>query len=54
MFLGMNLRCVFGMLLTLYGVGPCYVGMVCRFLVAPRLVMRRRFAVMPGCVRMVF
>ena len=54
MFLGMNLRCVFGMLLTLYGVRPCQVSMVCCFLVASRLVMHRRFAVMPGCVRMVF
>ena len=50
----MSLRCVFGMFRSMDGVGPCCVRVVCRLFVTSRLVMRRRLAMMPGCVRMVF
>ena len=50
----MSLRCVSGVLRSMQSMGPRCVRMVCSFLVASRLVMRRRFGVMPGCVRKVF
>jgi hypothetical protein len=54
MLLAMSLCGVFGMLRGMNGVAPRCMGMMCRFLVVSCLVVLRGFAVMPGCVSVVF
>jgi hypothetical protein len=53
MLLCVSLRCVFSVLRSMNGMAPCCVGVVRRLFVAPRLVVRRRFTVVSGGVRVV-
>jgi hypothetical protein len=53
-FLRMRLRRVIGVFAGMEGMGPCGVGVMCRFLVVSEPMVLGRFGVMPGRVRMMF
>jgi hypothetical protein len=54
MLLCVSLRRVLSVLRSMNGMTPCCMGVVCRLLMAPGLMMRCRFAVVAGRVAVVF
>ena len=50
----MSLRCVLSVLRSMNGMTPCSMGVMCRLFMTRGLMMRGRFAVVPGGVGVVF